>query len=320
VVPGSRLYSRAAAAGALALVLLAPRPGEAQSITGFAIDRFEPAAADSPWMSLDAVAFEGHLRPAFAAAASWAWKPLVFYDPSGNEQASLVRQQAYLNLDASLALWDRARVDLGLPVPLVNSGDNVQILDRTYAAPHGWGLGDLRLGADVRVLGRPHDPVRGSAGFLLFLPTGGTSRFTSDGGVRFWPRLTVAGDRGRFTWSGRVGLHLRPSASGDLAPGHELTFGAGGGWRFNPRLLATAELALSAALSSSGPFSRADPPTELLVSGHYTLSHQWSVSLGLAPGLTNGPGSPVVRAVAGVQYDMGAPPPPPELPATPPAW
>jgi hypothetical protein len=252
----------------------------------------------------------------------WAWKPLVFYDPGGHELGALVRQQAVFNLNAAVALWNRARVDLNLPLPIA-SGDDVRILDRSYGAPEGGGLGDVRLGADVRIFGAPHGRLTGAVGAQLFVPTGRNRSFSGDGGLRFWPRFMLAGERGRLVWAARAGVHLRPGdACGcDLAPGSELTLGGAVGWQLRPRLLLGAELYGSAALSGGGAFAGAAPPAELLLGGQLALKPRWRINAGIAPGLTDGPGSPGLRAVVGLQFDVGAPAQAPSpVPTAVPPW
>lgn len=49
----------------------------AQTVSGFADDRFEPAGAGSQWMTNESLAFEGHLRPAAARVEDWAVNPIV---------------------------------------------------------------------------------------------------------------------------------------------------------------------------------------------------------------------------------------------------
>jgi len=295
----------------LALILvLSARVVAAQQIAGFAEDRFEPAAAGSSWMYGESLDFAGHLQPGFVAVADWAWKPLVFYDPAGHEIGALVRQQAVLNVDAAITLWERARVDLDLPLVAVNSGSDVQIQDQSYSAPRDLGIGDLRLGADVRLLGRSRDGIALAAGARLFVPTGSRRSFTGDDRVRFWPRLMLAGERDRFVWSAQLGMHLRPhdSCTCDLTLGNEVTFAAGAGWRMSDRALARVELYGSDALSSSGPFARASVPIELLASGRVLVVPHWLVDFGVAPGLANGPGSPTVRVLLGLEYAWDAAP------------
>jgi hypothetical protein len=298
--------ARAAGGAALIAAALAPGAAGAQTVAGFALDRFEPAGAGSAWSTLESLDFEGHLAPTFRAGADWAWKPLVFYDPAGHEVAALVEQQAALDLDAAVTAWGRARFDLALPVPIVASGGDVQIRATSYGGPASVGVGDLRAGADVRLYGGPRDPWRAAAGAPLFLPTGGTRAFGSDGGVRFWPELMAAGDRAQLSWAARVGVHLRPTdkCGCDLAPGSELTWGAAAGWWASPRLLLGAELTGAKALTSGGPFTQATLPLELLASGRVTVAPRWRASLAAGPGLTNGAGSPALRVVLGVEYAL----------------
>jgi len=213
---------------------------------------------------------------------------------------------------------NRARFDLDLPVPVVHTGRSALVGGETYAAPEGVGVGDLRLGADVRLFRRAG--VTGALGAQLFLPTGDTKAFSSDGSMRFWPQLLAAGRRDRFSWAGRFGVHVRPQnkCGCDLSPGSELTAGAGGAWRFVPRFAAGAELYLATAIAG-GPFaSRAATSLELMLAGHMAVAPRWNVSLGVAPGLSDGAGTPAARIVAGVQYVVEPAPPP--RPESPPPW
>jgi OmpA-OmpF porin, OOP family len=256
---------------------VAQRAAPAQVVSGFAVDRFEPAGADSAWMTVESLEFQGHLRPALALVADWGWKPLVAYDGQGNQIAPLVRHQLIGHLDAALMLWNRLRVDVNFPVALVNSGDGTLLGAQQFASPDGAAPGDLRLGADVVVFRRPARQVVAAVGLQVFVPTGRTQAFSSDGGVRVWPRLAVAGDHDRFSWAGRVGVQFRPSDSCgcNLAPG---TISGGAG-----------------ALHSGTPL-------ELLLGAHYAATPTWTFTAGLGRGLTDGAGAPELRIVAGAQY------------------
>lgn len=319
---GSAALRRSLGCAAFVVALIALRgEARAQQAAGFAVDRFEPAAPGSGFLSLQSLDFEGHLRPAAGLVSAWAWKPLVVYDGQSNQVSALVQQQLVEHVQGAVVLWERARADLDLPVPLAHTGSSTVIGTQTYAAPDGNGVGDLRLGATVRVYGRPGGPFTGAVGAQLFLPTGDPRAFSGDGGVRFWPQLLAAGRwRDRLTWAGRLGVHVRPqhSCNCDLTPGSELTAGAGARWRFLPRVAAGAELYLASAIAG-GPFaSRAGTSLELLLAGHVAVAPRWNVSLGVAPGLSDGAGTPVARVIAAVQYVVE--PAPPALPATPPPW
>jgi OmpA-OmpF porin, OOP family len=276
----------------------------AQIVSGFADDRFEPAGADSAWMTVESLDFDGHMRPAFALVGDWAWKPLVVYDGQGNEVAPLVRNQLVGHLDAALLLWNRLRVDLNLPVALVNSGDATLLGTQQFAAPDGAALGDIRLGADVVVFRRPDRQIVGAVGLQVFVPTGRTQAFNSDGGVRVWPRLAVAGDHGRFAWAGRVGVQIRPSDSCgcNLAPGTEVDGALAGGWRPRDGWLVGPELDWSHTIAGGTGALRSGTPLELLLGGHYAATPTWTFTAGLGHGLTDGAGTPELRLVAGAQY------------------
>lgn len=311
----SRLVQSRATGYALlaAVCVLGARPASAQTVSGFADDRFEPAGADSAWMNLESLQFQGHLRPVVAFTGDWAWKPLVVYDAQGHAQSPLVRDQVFGHLDAALMLWDRFRADVNVPFVLVNSGDGTQIGAARYTAPDGAALGDLRLGVDGVVYRRPDGLFVGAAGLQLFVPTGRTQAFSSDGGVRFWPRLSVAGERGAFAWAARLGIQVRPSdgCRCNLAPGTELDGGLAGGWHPRPQWLVGPELIWSHSIASGASALHSGTPLELMVGGHYTATPEWRFTVGVGHGLTNGAGTPAFRLIGGVQYTFRAARPPP---------
>jgi len=285
----------------------------AQTVSGFAVNRFEPAGADSTWMTADSLQFEGHGKPFFALVSDFAWKPLIVYDAQGHEIAPLVRDQLFAHLDAAVMLWNRVRADLNIPVALANGGQGATLGTTMYQPPDGAGLGDLRLGVDGIVYQRPDRLVVAAVGMQLFLPTGRTAAFTGDGGVRFWPRVMVAGERRQFSWAGRVGVQVRPSdgCHCDLAPGTEVDGALAGGWRPRPQWLVGPELTWSHTVSSGAAALRSGTPLELLVGGHWTPRPDWTFTLGLGHGLTNGAGTPGVRVIAGAQYAFSRRPRPP---------
>ena len=286
------------------MTVLAPAAAVAQTVSGFAVDRFEPAGADSAWMTAESLAFDGHLRQFAALVTDWAWKPLVVYDAAGHEVAPLVHNQLMVHADAALLLWNRARVDLNFPVALVDSGDGTLLGTTRYAPPDGVAIGDLRLGGDVVVYRRPDRLFTGAVGLQLFIPTGSTQAFSGDGGFRFWPRLQVAGEREAFAWAGRFGVQFRPSdgCHCNLAPGTEVDGALAGGWRPRPQWLVGPELTWSHAVGSGAGALRSGTPLELLVGGHYAATPTWTFNLGLGHGLTDGAGTPAFRVIVGAQY------------------
>jgi OOP family OmpA-OmpF porin len=295
--------------------------------TGFADDRFEPAGGGSDWFSLESLDFRGHLRPAAGLVGDLALKPLVLYDAAGHEVASIVSQQAIVHADVALVLWSRVRVDFNAPLSVVHDGTAVTQGDTSYMPPTSEPLGDLRLGVDVRLFGEAHDPVTVAVGGQVFLPTGHESAFTSDGGLRLWPHLLLAGEAGPFVWAARLGYHVRPPLAKcgcSLQPGDELTGGVALGFRLLPTLLAGAEVYASTP-AQGGEFGKGvASPIEGLLGVHVAVARDWNVGGGVAPG-TDGVGSPAWRFVASLQYwpafaePVAAAPPPPPPPPPPPA-
>lgn len=315
------MLSRLLLAVLLLTIAMAPRAARAQRSAGFADDRFEPAGAGSEWLAGESLDFDGHRRLAVALVDDWAWKPIVAYDAQGTEIAPLVSQQLVAHMDAALVLWNRVRVDLNLPVTIGPGGSSEAVNGQSYASPDGSALGDVRLGGDVRIFGHAHGRISGAAGLQIFLPTGRTQSFSSDGGFRLWPRVMVAGERGRLAWAARLGVQFRPhdSCACTLAPGSEVNGALAVGWRATPRLLLGPELFASSALAG-GPFAaHGSTPVEVLLGGHLTVARQWNVSLGVSRGVTNGAGAPALRGVLGVQYAVGAASAP-ALAAEPPPW
>jgi OOP family OmpA-OmpF porin len=290
--------------------------------TGFAIDRFEPAGGGSEWFSLESLDFRGHLRPSAGLAADLALDPLVLYDRNNDKVASLVSRQATVHADVAIVLWSRLRIDVNAPAVVLHDGAAAEVGGQSYAAPTSEPLGDLRLGADVRLFGTAQDGVTVAVGGQVFLPTGHASAYTSDGSARLWPRVMAAGEAGPFAWAARVGYDYRPrdKCGCSLAPGPELTGGVALGVRALPTLLVGPEL--YAATPTGDGFAKAvSSPVEVLLGAHFALARDWSAGVGAAPG-TDGPGSPSWRFVAALQYWPAlkvAPPPPPVPEPAPPA-
>ncbi|HVR00565.1 MAG TPA: hypothetical protein VMT47_00410, partial [Polyangia bacterium] len=217
---------------------------QTSSTSGFAIDRFEPAGGGSDWFSLESLDFRGHLRPAAGLSADLALKPVVIYDAGGHQVASLVSQQATLHADVAVVLWGRLRIDVNAPAVIAHGGSAGTLNGISYSPPSGEPLGDVRLGADVRLFGQARDGVAVALGGQVFLPTGHQSAFTSDGAVRLWPHLLVAGEVGPVVWAARLGYQMRPTdkCACALTPGNELTGGAALGVRALPTMLIGAEV------------------------------------------------------------------------------
>src|SRR5687768_15079015 len=90
----------------------------AQEPTGLALNRFEPAERGSQCFAVDTLDFRPGTRPALGATFDYAYKPLVVYEPNGDERSALVRHQLFAHLGGSLVFADRFRLGLNLPVAM----------------------------------------------------------------------------------------------------------------------------------------------------------------------------------------------------------
>lgn len=283
---------------------LAPMPVFAEA-RGFGINRFEPAAPDSRWFSLESIDYAGALRPAGEIVGDYDHKPQQAYAKSGAHQA-IVDYQLALHAGASLTIRDRYRLSANLPVYVSQSGKTVERFDATYAGPNQAGVGDLRLGADARFLGKPTSPLRLGLGFRFWIPTGSAEKFTGDGKYKLSPYVNAAFELGPLEYAANLGyLHRGRHQSFVLTPiGDEITFGAGVGVRMleSDALFVGPELQGSYALSDTGEI-----PNEsrlfaaLLVGAKYRTG---DVRMGLAggPGLSHAAGTPQFRALASLAW------------------
>lgn len=281
-------------------------------VLGFAVDRFEPAGAGSEWFALESLSFDGHLRPSAGLVLDWARDPLVIYDQSGAKVAALLQDQTIAHVGASIALWNRLRFDVNLPVIGFQNGNSGQIGTTVYQSASGAAVGDVRLGLDVRLFGTAHSALAAAVGAQVFLPTGTSAAFADDGGLRVWPRVSLAGESGRLVWAARVGYHLRPKSDLPcgcaLSPGDEVTGGVAVGVRITPDLLVGPELYGSTAARNGAFLKAPESPAEVVLGAHLAVARGWTVGAAFGPGLTDGDGSPTWRALLSLAYTKAPPP------------
>src|SRR5262249_22240995 len=117
---------------------------------GFALDRFEPAERGSQLFVNDTLHFRGSGRAALGAGLDYGHKPLVVYEPNGDERSALVRHQMVAHLGGSLVLADRFRLALNLPLSIYQDGETTLVNGQTLGGADSAAIGDIRLAADVR--------------------------------------------------------------------------------------------------------------------------------------------------------------------------
>ncbi len=295
-------------------IALSAASAAAQDTEGFALNRFDAAEAGSDWFALESLDLRGHGRFGVSLTGDWAYKPLVIYDGDGDEVSAVVEHQVYGHLALGTTLWDRLRVAALLPVGIWTAGEGSAMGSADFSMDDGAALGDLRLGADVRLFGEYGDPFTMAIGAQVYAPTGDRDRFTSDGSARIMPRWTCAGDVetgdvGAFTYACKLGANVRTLEENynDVAMGTEIALAAAVGMRLLERkLLVGPELSTATVVSDSGDgfFARTSTPLELLLGGHYFFDNGLRLGLGVGRGMTRGLGTPMLRTVATVGWTM----------------
>lgn len=219
---------------ALALGLLA-RAAAAQTppteLRGFALQTYEPPPAGDAAFTVPGTDAPAHLVPAVGLVLSWAKEPLVLQQggatiPGGR----LVHRQFWGFLQGSVGLGGRVLLEASAPVALYQSGSRYfDSLSQVSAAA----LGDLRLGAraPLGALG----PVSVAAALQLWLPSGSTDAFSSDGGVRAQPQVIAGGRAGDVEYGTALGLLYRASSDRGLSrTGTAVSWSAAGAWVHGP--------------------------------------------------------------------------------------
>jgi OOP family OmpA-OmpF porin len=282
--------------------------------SGYAINQYEPSERGSEWFVLDSLDFRGHMRPAIGVTGDWAYRPLIIENTDGSVRASTIQNQVFAHVGASLLLWERLRLGVNLPVQVYNNGKDGFINGVEYReANNSQSVGDLRLAADVRLLGEHTGPFTMALGVRGWLPTGARGSWTGDGEFRIAPQLLIAGEAGLFTYGLKGGYMYRHQdmMNGTFAGaafGDSVFYGAAAGLRLaNRKLVIGPEFFGSTVVENSGAFKALTTPAEVMLGTHYTIGDSFRVGAGISKGLTKAFGTPNVRGLLSLEYVAAAP-------------
>lgn len=284
--------------------VLGARPAAADPPRGFALSRFEPSPRGAGLYTLDAVDLDGHLRPAVGATFDWAYEPLVAADASGAQRYALVRHQMSARASASLVLVHRLRLSLDVPMTVYQEGEDTPLGGAAVRAPSRPALGDVRAGADVRLLELPARRLALALGGRAWAPTGPSGQYSGDGSLRAGALVSAYGRVGWAFWAARAGVtyRARDDSFGDARLGSTVDVGLGAGVvALSDRLVVGPELAASTR-ASGAIFGRRESPAELLLGARVAPAGALWVGAAGAAGLGEGLGTPRVRVVATIEW------------------
>jgi hypothetical protein len=280
-------------------------PPQAPSV---ALDRFSPGEAGSQWFALDVLELRGRGRWIASVVVDEAYRPLILRSTSGGADQAVVSDQLVTFLQGAVFLADRLRLAVSLPLILVESGKTVVVGGVAYPQPEA-GLGDPRLGADVRLFGNEHGPVVGAAGLQVDVPIHiGDRRYGRENDLRLDPHFAVAGrlgPSGILVYAGRVGLltHLPRDLQSGIPRGTDLELAAAVGVRlWGDHLVLGPEIYGGTMLDGNGPFATGSSPLEVLLGGHYRHPSGFGAGLGVGAGLVQATGTPPLRVLCAVTF------------------
>jgi hypothetical protein len=298
-------------------------PADAQQPSqGFAVERFYPSAPGGGWFIMDDVNIGGGLGGAISLNTGYSRNPFVVTGSGGTQRLMLVANEAFVDVGVAVT-YDRYRVYLNLPVPLLVAGNSGAVGALQVTAPslniaqNPDTISDSRIGFDLRLLGNPGDSFRLGAGAQIVIPSGNRADYVTDGRYRGMLRVLPAGDVGRFSYAGQFGVHIRPSEGLSLPGnpnGNELLFGVSGGRKFSVRsrwaVVVGPEFFGETAVRSS---SNAQTGLEGLLTGRLERTGDkphLRLKVGIGHGIVQHFGAPEWRILAGVEFVGQRPSPP----------
>jgi outer membrane protein OmpA-like peptidoglycan-associated protein len=286
----------------------------AQTLAGWALDRYEPSAPGDAFFLAELPWYRGARTVAVGLTLDYAANPLGLRIPRDGlppvDQA-VVSGMLTGHLGVAFAPLDRLGIHLSFPVALAQSGSAIPSGAGNLGPSMGVAPGDLRAGLRVRLVGdAERDPWSLHLGALLWIPTGSPADNTGDGSFRFEPRVVLAGRASRLRWSMGAGLHLRSAVSAlNLAVGHELRVTAALGLALlRDRLHVGPEASLFSSVRDlpSGRGSAAFKPgqwgVEVMLGARWRVADAVQVGLAGGIGIGEGYGVPEGRALLSLVY------------------
>jgi hypothetical protein len=284
-----------------------------QQAEGFAVERLYQSAPGAGWFVMDDLDISGRLGGTVSFTSGYARNPLVITGPDGKQKLAVVSEEAFIDFGAAIT-HDRFRGYIDFPVPVLVSGMSGTLGQYQFTAPsvsvgnHPDSISDPRIGFDVRLFGEPGSMLRLGVGAQLIFPAGDRADYVTDDKYRAMFRFLAAGETGKFTYAGQLGVHVRTLNDAPVpgSPnGSEFLYGISGGCRFaGPNgwaVIAGPEIFGETAFNS---FFNGETGTEALLTGRFERTgtgRNLRIKLGVGHALVQNFGAAQWRVVFGVE-------------------
>jgi OOP family OmpA-OmpF porin len=306
------------ASATVAALLLAPAAARAQSgvESGWALDRFDPAPQGDGTFLAEHPRYARRWGWAAGLTMEYAAAPLTLqrtYADTHSVDGRVIASMLVAHLGASVSFVGRVGVDFELPISLLQTGTEA-LLGTIVLNPSDASVGDARLGARVRLVGRAtRDPISVHLGTWLWLPTGSRTGNTGDGAFRVEPRLILAGAAGIFRWSLTTSVMFRRSIDAlNVAVGRELRFTAGasfallrGRLRVGPEAYVVTPIRSLPDGTASAAFASGQWGMEALAGAQLALIDALSLGASVGFGIQDAVGVPSARVALSLTWRPG---------------
>ncbi len=223
-------------------------------------------------------------------------RELSYADGRPTEVDRVIDSLVAFNLSAGVAVHDRVRLDVAVPMYLAATSDGQAT---------GAGIGDIRLAAYSPIV---QTKPRAAGGFglgvspYLVLPTGDETQFLGQGGLTGGFDVSVTYELEALTFTGSAGPRFNPAVNLNNQLGaDQLIAGAAVGVHPAQGLGITLEGRISSSLAASNAKGTTSP-AEILASARYRVSNGLHFLAGGGTGVNAGAGASAYRLFAGVGF------------------
>jgi thrombospondin type 3 repeat protein len=310
----SRVRLAATTVSIWGLVLLASaRPAAAQNVaprdTSIDTQLFQPAIGPENYVTVEGAQVPEHKRLSFGLFFNYQQNPyVVFAQGSQATATNVVHNQLTGELDASMGLFGRYQIGIGLPFTPWLTGD---VVDAMGAPAHlrltESGIGDIRLEGKAHLATRgPDDQYDVALTAGITLPTGhtGDRAYLGDKTVTGRIKAIATAELGPVHGAANLGILIRETSESFATElGSEILYGVAADAPIDRKTDVVLELYGRTGLNQFAAFYGDVNPFEIDVAAKRSVAGMWSITAGGGRGLGNGLGAPDLRLFLGANFN-----------------